>query len=48
MDKNDAKIARKISLPLSNMGRKHHISQTSLSNPVMKKLLELIARQIAK
>jgi hypothetical protein len=47
MEKNDAKIARKISLPFSNMGKKHHLSQTSLSNLVLKKLSELIARQIA-
>jgi hypothetical protein len=47
MGNKDIIIARKNALSLSNMGKKYHIPQTSLSNLVWKMLLELIARQIA-
>jgi hypothetical protein len=48
MGNSDTIIAKKENgLPLSNMGKKYHISQTSVNNLLWKMLLEIIACQIA-
>jgi len=47
MGNKDIIIARKNALSLSNIVKKYHIPQTSLSSLVQKMLLELIALQIA-